>query len=67
VLKISNLGSGNYQFGSKFKAILKVIEGTLCATLGGSYIPFDDFVKIQFLTILEKEDSKKVKDIIKEQ
>jgi len=45
---------------------LKVIDDVLCAFLAGGYIPFEDFVRLQYLTILEKEDFKPFKKVINE-
>lgn len=66
MLKLTSLGDNNYQIGLKFRTQIRQIEDVLSATLSGVFIPFDDFVKIQFLTILEREDTKRIKHIIKD-
>jgi hypothetical protein len=66
ILKITKTGENNYLFGKTYKTQLKIVDDILCAYMVGGYIPFEDFIKLQYLTILEKEESKPFKLVVKE-
>lgn len=56
-----------YRFGPIFTTSLKIIEDNLCVYMVGGYIPWDDFVRLMYLTLLEEIDSKPFKRLIAEE
>ena len=66
IKKVKNSeGHTVYQFGTQQVTKLALIEDVLCCQVMGGYIPIEDFIRLELLSILEKDQSRSTKSVIK--